>query len=238
MYNSKANDLIEYYPINSLNELNIDYVKSLCYNNFNKTLFTGGLDGNICYYDIDSLKPNTIYSTKNNLLYHTDNNNSIYSIDTSFNGNIISTSVYNNIIDIYDIRVKSSLFKLSKHNDLIKTIKISPSGDILLSGGCDKVVYLWDLRYNNKVLKTWDYYCGSIIDIKPINGFSEFLSSDIKGNLFYTNILNNVYTKLTSLDNEILTSISVDESNLNILCSSNFCNIYEYVRQFILLILK
>lgn len=118
-------------------------------------------------------------------------------------------------------------FNLHKHNDLIKKVLISPNGDLVLSGGCDKTVNLWDLRFHHKILKSWDFYENSIVDIKAVNGFSEFLSADLSGNLFYTDIMSHSYTVIDSI-NEPITSIEMTDK-LGILCATSKNTLYDYV---------
>lgn len=121
----------EIYPINTIHELNSDYIKTLAYCDYSATLFSGGLDAKLCAYNIDYSKKQNIRVSSNNLLIKVEDK-SIYSIDINNNGNLVAASVYENLINVYDIRSSSSCQKvigLDRHNGMVKKVLMSPAGD-------------------------------------------------------------------------------------------------------------
>lgn len=89
VFNKNVNNL---FPVIKLNELHCDYVTCLEYNNSSNTLFSGGLDSNICFINIDKI---TKYSR--NILAHVEDEKSIYSLSCSENGQLVAISAYQNV---------------------------------------------------------------------------------------------------------------------------------------------
>ena len=224
-FTTNNDEPVEIYPINSINNIFTDYIKSISYNDYRKTLFTGGLDSNICAFDISYSTKTNLNIGNNNIIYK-GNDKSIYSISSNVNGNILCASVYENNIICLDTRSKDIIFNLNRHDKPVRKVVLSSEGDMLLSGSSDKTVNLWDMRNPNKIIKCWDHYAGSVTDIKPINGFREFISSDITGNMYLTDIFNGNFSFIDN-NSEMITSIDVN-NNLDIICSTTNNSLYQY----------
>lgn len=216
---------MELYPINSLNEVNNDYITTIKYSDSTKCLFSGGLDGIICKYNVSYSNKSQVISNKDNIIYKT-NNKSVYSIDIDSSGNLLCASIYDNYIRAIDLRSNSIIFDLTRHDKLIRKVSLSQNGNLLLSGSSDKTINLWDMRFPNKILKCWDHYAGSITDIVDFNGFNDYVSSDNTGNIYLTNIVSGSFTKIDSLDVSI-TSIAMN-NKMNIICSTIDNSLYEF----------
>ena len=65
----------------------------------------------------------------------------------SWNSYVLSSGSKDKIIKNFDVRNKNAeISKIEKHKQIICSLKYSPEGDLLSSGGNDNIVYIWDIR--------------------------------------------------------------------------------------------
>jgi WD40 repeat protein len=116
-----------------------DYIKALCYCNYNNTLYASGYDGLITYYNIDEYnKSGSIrYDNSGELMNMKDK--SIYSISCDTSGKLLLASIYENVISGIDLRQKKEIYHLRGHNGIIREVKLSPDGKMV------KFTYLGDI---------------------------------------------------------------------------------------------
>ncbi|CUM63314.1 uncharacterized protein PRCAT00000885001 [Priceomyces carsonii] len=134
--------------------IHTDYIKKLSYIHYENLLASGGLDGKIVLWDLNTLKP--IQEIEN----HSPNPNlpnSIYSLSNN-GSNVIGTGGPNNIISLYDKRASQHsglIRKLIGHQDNIRCLLMNDR--YALSGSSDTSIKLWDLK-TFKVYKNFDIH--------------------------------------------------------------------------------
>jgi WD40 repeat protein len=76
-----------------------DYIKSLCYNEEQKFLYSCSYDGTITQFNIEEFrKTNKIkFDRGSNILYEMGEQKSIFSIDCDISGKLLLASVYENV---------------------------------------------------------------------------------------------------------------------------------------------
>lgn len=143
----------------------------------------------------------------------------------SNNGNyFVFSEYYKGNIHLWDLINKKEISILNtSSNSTIKAFSFSKDDDLLLSGGCDKIIRLWDIK-TGKLVKTFNGHTKTIetLEFSPCNNF--FISSgcdkiiklwDIKtGKIVKTfnEHTGNIYSLLFTNNNEIISS----DSNGNI----------------------
>ena len=108
-------------------------------------LISGSVDGCIKYWDIAKNKSlDTIRS---------DTNNDIHSMDISKEGDLIAVGGKEYNVRVYSYEKKTVLMKLDPgdstdmgHTNRVYSVKFTDNSNLLLSGGWDATVYIWDLR--------------------------------------------------------------------------------------------
>jgi WD40 repeat protein len=86
-------------PSYSIFQYHRDYIKSLCHKEGMSSIYACGYDGLITSHNIEEYRKNNVIILNNdNFIYKSNNNNSIYSFDCDQTGNVILSSVYENVI--------------------------------------------------------------------------------------------------------------------------------------------
>ena len=72
----------------------------------------------------------------------------------AWNGYIVTTGSKDKVIKNFDVRCQDSeISKIRQHKQEVCSLRYSPEGDLLASGGNDNTAYIWDVRkLNNKLL--------------------------------------------------------------------------------------
>jgi len=100
------------------------------------------------------------YNTKafNVSITMNENENDLYSLDYNFDGTKFAVSSRMNTIKIYDETTKVPILDLSTtgpfkqgHSNRIYSVKFTDLPDVLLSGGWDRTLKIWDLRIGQAI---------------------------------------------------------------------------------------
>jgi WD40 repeat protein len=118
-------------PYKSLHRYHTDYVKAINYNSSINILFSAGFDGLIACYDILENKKTSVEYKNENLFYTTTQKESIYCIDSDYSGDFILFGSYENNILCLDRRQRKEILHLRGHNDLVRSLRISPDAKIV-----------------------------------------------------------------------------------------------------------
>lgn len=194
--------------VHKFQNLHTDYIKKVSPIAPQKLLVSGGLDGKVVVWDLQTLKPVLQfqnYSTTPHLP------TSIYALSNN-HSNLISTGGPNNTISVYDHRVSSDananlIRRLVGHQDNVRCLLMN--SNYILSGSSDASIKLWDMR-NFKVFKNFEVHddavwClstslssapGSFSDTSNAD-FTTFYSGDKAGNIIKTDL-----THLSTLGDE------------------------------------
>lgn len=133
--------------ISKFANVHTDYVK--CLSSHNQTILSGGLDGKIVLWDLNTLSPTRIIDNADSLV-----TNSIYSLAN--NCLLVGCGGPSNTINLYDPRLQLPFVKkLIGHQDNVRCLVM---GDFwALSGGSDCTIKLWDLR-TFKMMKSFEVH--------------------------------------------------------------------------------
>jgi len=132
----------------------------------------------------------------NFLWYNTDSKN-IYDICLSYGGQVLGVTD-NEAIKIFSVLSGELLAEFKDgHKNRIQAIDISKDSTLLVSGGRDSTLVIWDFQ-SQKILKTLDFHAGIITSVKisPCNrymiagGTGRMLLYDIKENIIITESVN------------------------------------------------
>ncbi|ODN03976.1 Katanin p80 WD40 repeat-containing subunit B1 [Orchesella cincta] len=69
------------------------------------------------------------------------------------------------LLQMWDIRKKGCIFGYKGHNSTVNSLKFSPDGQWIASGGEDNYVKIWDIRVG-KVLSEFSDHTGSVTDVE------------------------------------------------------------------------
>ncbi|CCE79467.1 Piso0_001532 [Millerozyma farinosa CBS 7064] len=205
--------------------LHTDYIKKLTYISPKRTVVSGGLDGKIVLWDVNTLTANQVINMTN---LNSSAPSSIYSLAT--NGtHMVGAGGPSNTVNLYDTRQNSDhvLKKLIGHQDNIRSLIMNDK--FLLSGSSDSTIKLWDLR-NFKVSKTFEVHEDAVWCLatyqssspgvssqgySPDYDFKVFFSGDKSGNIIKTD-LSELYSHSTSrVSPEFDTITESDEYNID-----------------------
>jgi WD40 repeat protein len=123
------------------------------------------------------------------LWYKTDSKN-IYDICLSYGGQVLGVAD-NEAIKVFSVRTGELLAEFKDgHKNRIQAIDISKDSTLLVSGGRDSTLVIWDFQ-TQRILKTLDFHAGIITSVKisPCNryliagGTGRMLLYDIKENI-------------------------------------------------------
>lgn len=176
-----------------------DYIQKLSSMPSQNIVVSGGLDGMIVTWDLETLKP--VSQFYNLSCDGVSDFTSIYALSND-NKNLISVGGPDSLINIYDQRISSSggsnlIWKLVGHQDTVRCLLMN--SHYLLSGSSDTSVKLWDLR-NFSIYKSFEYHDDAVWNLctasssdpgmqtSTISDFKEFYSGDKAGNIIKTDL--------------------------------------------------
>jgi WD40 repeat protein len=119
-------------PAYQKHQIHKDYIRALCYNSFNSTLFASGYDGIISYYNIEEYNKTGSIKYDSSGQFMSMKDKSIYSMSCDTSGKLLIASIYENVISGIDLRQRKEIFHLRGHNDIIRGVKLSPDGKIVI----------------------------------------------------------------------------------------------------------
>ena len=125
-----------------------------------------------------------------------------------------------NIIYVYDVKSKQLLYKLENgHTKDILSVDISPDSSMIVSGGKDSLIMVWDIK-NTKILSKLKLHQGVVTSIKfsPDQKYLASGSSD-KSMIVYDLNSNSIIYKCTNHTDDI-TSVAFSNDNKLLACSS------------------
>lgn len=169
----------------------IDYIKKLSYIPHEKKLVSGGLDGKIVVWDLNTLSgiqqlENTSSSSNSN---PNQTINSIYSLATGSSGLLVGCGGPNNTVNLFDLRQSTTnnpfIKKLIGHQDNIRCLLMNDN--FILSGSSDTTIKLWDIR-NFKVLQTFEIHDDPVWSLTSSNSLKTFYSGDKSGLIIKTDL--------------------------------------------------
>lgn len=132
LWSSRSGQILERFNVQDAG------VTALAFSPDGKTLFAGGYDQQVRYWDLDTGSPGVIGN-------HHD---SITVIAISPDGQTIASGSLDETIRIWRDRKIHSV--LRAHQAFISALAFSPTGRYLASGGVDHQIYLWDTTAQNK----------------------------------------------------------------------------------------
>jgi WD40 repeat protein len=105
----------------------------------------------------------------------TEPHNQIFCLDYFIDGSLFATAGKDRLVRVYDEATKRMVQTLSGgdqkecagHSNRVFSLKFHPQQpNVILSGGWDNTVQLWDLRKGHSVRSFWNcYLCGDAVDI-------------------------------------------------------------------------
>ena len=204
----------------NISHYHTDYISCLKYDENYNILYSSGLDGKIYSANFDYLKKER--SSTNEIF---SNDTSIYSIDV--NNKILAASLYlDNTIIIIDLHSKKEICSLRGHNDLIKSIKISPNGKNLISISSDKTIKYWDIS-NQKYIYNFDYHKSGVNSIFINKDFNKMITGSIDGEIYINDFELENYALFDTL-NDCILDIAMNEKEDQIITSSRNGKLYIY----------
>ena len=231
------------YLNNSVNKLYKyeNQITSLNFTQYENKLSVGLNDGNLCIYDI-----NKFYSFINKRENNIENLNfppEIQSfphrgrigiiINSPNDRNLITTGSIDHKIKIFDLRtdIKKSIKELNGHSQEICGLAYNLYGNILISGGNDNNLNIWDMRYEDKNLTNIEKAHHSAIraiDCSKIKNNIFITGGGINDrkikvwNLYNFNVINQIETnsqicdiKFSKFNNEFITTNGYNNYFLN-----------------------
>lgn len=180
--------------VHKFRNVHTDYIKKISSIAPHNLVVSGGLDGTVVVWDLETLNPVQQFE---NCSASPHLPRSIYALSNDFL-NLISTGGPNNTINIYDRRIDAAgqshlIRRLVGHQDNVRCLLMN--GDFILSGSADTTVKLWDLR-NFKVYKNFDVHDESVWSLTTplcsgytsLSDFNVFYSGDKGGNVVKTDL--------------------------------------------------
>ncbi len=145
-------------------------VISLSFSPDDKLLVTGGADGKIHLWEVDSRKQISNFKAHNDW---------ISSVVFSPDGKIIASSSRSSVVKLWDVKTGKCLRILRGHTDVAREISFNHSGTILASSSDDKTIKLWDVN-TGQLIKTLQGHSSQIwrLAIAPNNQILASGSSD------------------------------------------------------------
>ncbi|SGZ54963.1 CIC11C00000001371 [Sungouiella intermedia] len=180
--------------VHKFRNVHTDYIKKISSIAPHNLVVSGGLDGSIVVWDLETLKPVQQFQ---NCSASPHSPRSVYALSNN-HLNLISTGGPNNTINIYDRRIDSEgqsnlIRRLVGHQDNVRCLLMN--GNFILSGSSDTTVKLWDMR-NFKVYKNFEVHDEPVWSLTtPFcsgyaseSDFSVFYSGDKGGNIVKTDL--------------------------------------------------
>ena len=119
-------------------------ILSLAFSPDDKLLLTGGADGEIRIWEVDSGKQ---------ILSFRGHNHWASSVAFSPDGNTIASCSYSSAVKLWDSKTGECLRTLRGHTDKVRKISFNSNGFLLASCGDDQTIRIWDINTGN-CLKT------------------------------------------------------------------------------------
>lgn len=175
--------------------IHTDYVKKLAYMRGSNMLLSGGYDGKIALWDMNSLAPVLQISTVQS---SASMPSSIYSLASS-SANTFCSGGPSSIVNLYDTRIPNHMVRrLLGHQDNVRCLLMNDNQ--ILSGSSDSSIKLWDLRMF-KVYKNFDIHDESVWAMSTAessspgsynstesSNFNVFYSADRSGTVLKTDL--------------------------------------------------
>lgn len=213
LINLHVDESMNEQAVHKFDNVHTDYIQKISYNFFENQIFSGGLDGKICMWDLNTLRPlRTITDHSSSHLTV----NSVYSIANNYKS-LVAAGGPSSIINLYDKRQPDSscfIKKLVGHQDNIRCLLMNEN--FILSGSSDTTIKLWDLR-NFKVYKNFGMHDDAVWslttgvdssfsinqhDCSRESHFRHFYSGDKGGNVIKTDLSYVFQDKDTSEKND------------------------------------
>jgi|GEM_PF-4391291 len=132
-------DLITERTVQEFEVIHTAPIYSLDINNDHMIAATGGADGNVVIWDLE---------TGDALRVFEDVGDEVYAVALHPNGREIFTSDSDNSILSWDIETGQNIYSYTGHTDTIYSLDISLNGAKMVSGSRDEKAILWDLNTN------------------------------------------------------------------------------------------
>lgn len=150
-----------------------NYVKALAPSHASDWVASGSLDHHLCLWDLREGRKAPMWQVQTP--------SSIYSVASNRSGSVIATGDLDGVVRGWDPRMRGSAFKLVGHEDLVRTMVMSPDGQRLLSGSSDTTVRLWSTN-EQRCLHTYAHHSASVWKLHyDDNDLSTFYSGDRNG---------------------------------------------------------
>ena len=149
-------------------------VSSLLFLSDSKTLISGGYDGLICIWDIQTMTLNKrISHGQNNSETHQNKDGAIVSLMISKGEEFIGVGFMNGSIGIYEPSFAESMNIFSAHSEFLLSVSHVPIEGAIASTSQDKTIKLWSLLGPAKCRKTFNGHtdfvlCSSFSPISPL----------------------------------------------------------------------
>lgn len=177
--------------------IHTDYVKKVAYMRGSNMLLSGGYDGKIALWDMNTLAPVLQINTERQ---SPSMPSSIYSLASS-SANTFCSGGPNSIVNFYDTRIPNHtnvVRRLLGHQDNVRCLLMNDNQ--ILSGSSDSSIKLWDLRMF-KVYKNFDIHDDSVWTMATAessspesfsttgsSNFNVFYSADRSGTVLKTDL--------------------------------------------------
>jgi WD40 repeat protein len=85
-------------------------------------------------------------------------------------GQYILTGDNGRCITIYDAQTAQELKVLGGHRNLVRSVSVDPSADLIVSGGYDHEVRVWDLSTGEPIRRVRDWHASLVFGVAAARG--------------------------------------------------------------------
>ncbi|OAF69074.1 WD repeat-containing protein 48 [Intoshia linei] len=215
-----------------------DYVTCLSYSAFSNKFVSGSLDKTILIWDLSEYNS----AAKSRLeCIRSSTKNSIYSIDIFKSGNVIISGDSSNTVRLTDLRDGVSRMELHGHTSTVKCVSHVEDNNLIISGGSDGMLIVWDMRQNKLLSKKYLHERG--IWTMLVNKVGQKIyTSGQQGLLYYSEFNKELTSKLlykTPHDESILNMCIQSDDIMWISKNTSYIDKLEYrkclVKRFLLI---